>query len=149
MANTIFIQLSKHWNAEPNVPEPSVSFDERDLVLSFRLNHWLYPIFIDGEFGFIRFTDCAMWRMGPENDEGWYLGQCRYSKIAPAWGEFYEVSGDDPLRHARDDWQDRLQSNRGRHFIFYFRDDMFECLAGDWHFEAVPENALASKLSAR
>jgi hypothetical protein len=29
--------------------------------------------------------------LGRTNDEGWYLGQCRFSKVAPTWGEFYHV----------------------------------------------------------
>lgn len=44
--------------------------------------------------GVIRFKNCARYRFGPENDEGWYLGQCRFSGIAPDWGEFYKVNGD-------------------------------------------------------
>jgi hypothetical protein len=29
-----------------------------------------------------------------------------------------------------------------RHFLFYFRDETFECMAADWVFEPTAENAL-------
>jgi hypothetical protein len=44
------------------------------------------------------------YRLGGTNDEGWYVGQCRFSKVAPAWGEFYEVDGDLKLESSSDDW---------------------------------------------
>jgi hypothetical protein len=44
------------------------------------------------------------YRLGNTNDEGWYRGQCRFSKLAPAWGEFYEVEGDPLMDKAPDDW---------------------------------------------
>ena len=69
------------------------------------------------------------------NDEGWYRGQCRFSGIAPAWGEFYEVTGDLKLT-AIDDWRvvDHDQP-AGRHFLFYLRDETFECEADGWRLE--------------
>lgn len=77
-----------------------------------------------------------MWRLGAVNDEGWYTGQCRYSKIAPNWGEFYELLGEDDLRFKPTDWHALAPLISGqRHFIFYFRDETFECIAADWMFE--------------
>ena len=63
------------------------------------------------------------------------MGQCRYAGKAPAWGEFYEILGDDPARDSPDDWRvvgpDRPTL---RHFLFYLRDETFECMANDWRF---------------
>lgn len=76
--------------------------------------------------------------MGDTNDEGWYRGQCRYSRIAPAWGEFYEIEGPDPLRDVPSDWHMLSPIvERTRHFLFYFRDETFECLAADWRFTVI------------
>jgi hypothetical protein len=63
------------------------------------------------------------------NDEGWYLGQCRFSKIAPAWGEFYEVDGDLKLESVPNDWIVVGPESRttAKHFLFYLRDQTFEC----------------------
>ena len=64
------------------------------------------------------------------------MGQCRYSRLAPAWGEFYELSGQDELRLAPNDWQVPAEPGVGDcHFLFYFRDETFECLAADWRFQ--------------
>ena len=129
-----FLRLNEDWGAEPNVPLPEVSGDEGAIYLRFYLNSWLYKA-QEWEMATIGFTDCQKWRLGPVNDEGWYLGQCRYSKIAPAWGEFYEIIGNDDRRDAPDDWS--MAGGAGeRHFLFYFRDETFECLASSWSYEA-------------
>ena len=64
------------------------------------------------------------------------MGQCRFSKVAPAWGEFYEVFGDLRLERCPSDWHEvgRPQPS-GRHFLFYLRDSTFECDADDWSLE--------------
>ncbi|RIV16135.1 hypothetical protein D1623_29645, partial [Klebsiella pneumoniae] len=83
----------------------------------------------------LTFRDCKAWRLGGPNDEGWYLGQCRYAKAAPEWGQFYEVIGDDEVRDLADDWMPATQNGYGsRHFLFYLRDETFECLAERWSF---------------
>lgn len=135
---TSFRKLNENWNAEPNAPEPVVRVEGPDVVLEFALNSWLFPQFGAGQRGHIRFRGARRYRMGSVNDEGWYRGQCRFSSVAPAWGEFYEVSGDLKLRECPDDWIE-IASHRGsasRHFLFYFRDEEFECDAQDWEFRA-------------
>jgi len=85
------------------------------------------------------------YRLGPTNDEGWYLGQCRYSGSAPSWGEFYELNGDDPLLDRPSDWiKTNSSPSSNRHFLFYFRDGTFECIAADWSYDSATQNALAA-----
>ena len=88
------------------------------------------------------------------NDEGWYRGQCRFSRLAPAWGEFYEVRGDLLLDFVPDPEEFRSHGVQleprplrwvtigepgvtSRHFLFYLRDQTFECDATDWSFSVV------------
>jgi hypothetical protein len=139
-----FRKLNDGWNAEPNAPRPVVEVVHADVWLRFALNTFQFRGFTEGDIGILRFVGCARYRLGPTNDEGWYRGQCRYSKVAPAWGEFYEIAGSDPRRDEPRDWiaVDTAAEPVGRHFLFYFRDETFECLAADWHFEPIPENAL-------
>ncbi|MBU3972721.1 MAG: hypothetical protein KKE42_02845, partial [Alphaproteobacteria bacterium] len=86
----------------------------------------------------LTFAGCTRWRLGLTNDHGWFGGQCRYSGIAPAWGEFYEIVDDDPVRDAPDDWRvEGSDKPSGRHFLFYLRDETFECMADDWRFETL------------
>lgn len=141
-----FRKLNEGWNAEPNAPNPRVAISGRDLLLRFLLNPYRFKSFAEDDEGVLRFENCVRYRLGATNDEGWYRGQCRYSKLAPEWGEFYEIVGPDPQLVDPTDW--KLAggvSTSSRHFLFYFRDGTFECVAADWIFEPVPENALIHK----
>lgn len=135
MQTTTFTQLNHGWNAEPNSPGPLVEITSTTLRLSFFLTPFLFEA-CEEEVAQLTFTGVRRWRLGPTNDEGWYRGQCRYGPLVPAWGEFYEIGGDDPLRDQQYDWMETIaRPPGGRHFLFYFRDETFECLADDWVME--------------
>src|SRR6266480_976121 len=106
MMATTFTKLNDAWNAEPNAPNPAIVIEGSDLVLEFLLNDLMFPKYKTAEKGVLRFTDCWRYRLGQTNDEGWYRGQCRFSRLAPKWGEFYEVSGDLRLAECPADWVD-------------------------------------------
>src|SRR5579864_3383402 len=136
-----FKRLNEGWNADPNAPFPKVRISGSRVQLRFLLNPFVYEV-PEGAVGCLTFQSCFAWRLGPTNDEGWYRGQCRYSKIAPAWGEFYELLGQDELRDQPSDWQKPTIPGDGeRHFLFYLRDNTFECFAADWAFERVAPRA--------
>lgn len=135
--STFFNKLNDDWNAEPNAPEPSVRIEASDLVLEFTANSFVFPRFREDQRIRLRFENCRRYRLGPTNDEGWYRGQCRFSSLAPRWGEFYEVTGDLKLGQVRDGWHSLMTSaSPCRHFLFYLRDETFECEADDWQLEA-------------
>jgi hypothetical protein len=117
---------------------PEVRVDGTDVVLAFGMNYMQFTAFHEGDVGVLRFSQCARYRLGPTNDEGWYRGQCRFSKIAPNWGEFYEVIGDRRLSECPDDWV-RIGPDRSgsRHYLFYLRDETFECEAMDWELTVI------------
>lgn len=131
---TKFTQLNHGWNAEPNAPLIDVDVDGTTLTLSFLANPWEFPEFHDGQIIRLRFTDVWRYAIGDINDEGWYRGQCRFSKLVPRWGEFYEVSGDLRLNQFDAEWYvvSKSPPNNLRHFLFYFRDENFECDAASW-----------------
>jgi hypothetical protein len=135
MAILRFLRLSADWNAEPNAPEPLVQRQGSDVRLEFFLNAFAYPAFREGEKGALWFGNVSKFRLGATNDEGWFRGQCRYSKTAPEWGEFYELVGDDPLAEEPTDWQ-ACSGVGQRHFLFYLCDNTFEAFADEWTFEA-------------
>jgi hypothetical protein len=138
MAKPTFVRLNDGWNAEPNAPDPRVVIEAGMISLSFFLNPWAYEA-DEEEVGILSFGDCRSWRLGATNDEGWYSGQCRHSAIAPAWGEFYEIAGPDLLAEQPDDWRPVPIVGTGRrHFLFYLRDETFECFAADWSFRREP-----------
>jgi hypothetical protein len=128
-----FKLLNEDWNAEPNAPNEKVAVSGSTVRLTFFLNPWAYDA---DEKGCLAFEQCSMWRLGSTNDEGWYAGQCRYSKTAPGWGEFYELLGEDDQRFKPADWHELMPlTPEARHFLFYLRDSTFECFATEWRFE--------------
>jgi hypothetical protein len=138
-----FRKLNEGWNAEPNAPEPFVEVSGSDILLRFVLNPFAFPQFAPEDKGVLRFLNFSRYRLGATNDEGWYRGQCRYSSAAPTWGEFYELNGMDARLNEPKDWKAaKRESGASRHFLFYFRDATFECIAADWVLEPVPDNAL-------
>jgi len=125
---TRFKKLNLDWNAEPNAPAPQITRWDLDVVSSFYLNAFIFPKFREGDVGQLRFRNCWRYRLGSTNDEGWYKGQCRFSKIAPKWGEFYEVSGELLIDQGPLDWKEVGPiGNSQNHFLFYFRDETFDC----------------------
>ncbi len=138
--STTFEQLNFGWNAEPNAPEPRAEVVGSGVWLHFLLNPYQFDAFEEGQSATLRFSNCWRYRLGATNDEGWYLGQCRFSKLAPSWGEFYEVRGDLQIAAAPNDWLlIAREPPESRHFLFYLRDGTFECDASDWSVE-LPES---------
>ena len=85
----------------------------------------------------ITFKYCSKYSLNTCNDEGYYCGQYRIKPDELLWGEFYEITGglnkDLPkpvIVHSND-------NKEKRHFIFFFKDETFECLADDYEIEFV------------
>lgn len=138
-----FIQLNEGWNADPNAPEPAVFVSGPDVSVTFSVNAFRFPELSEGTKATLRFKNCHRFRTGPTNDEGWYTGKCRFSRLAPAWGEFYAVSGAPELLLAPSDWvanPNAPHAGPAKHYLFYFKDETFECMADDWQVE-LPANA--------
>jgi chorismate mutase len=139
----VFLQLTEGWNADLNAPNPTLEIVGEDLRLKFDLDAMQFPDFEPGETATLRFESCARYRLGPTNDEGWYRGRCRFSALAPAWGELYLIRGEDPLLDAPDDWQVvRNKRDGDAHFLFYFRENTFECIAQRCIIEEIEGNGL-------
>ena len=72
---------------------------------------------------------------GLNYDEGYFYGQYRTNHNELPWGEFYEIkSGLDkelpnPIEKIQTSNSDR------KHFIFFFKDETFECLASDYYLD--------------
>lgn len=137
---TTFTRLNHGWNAEPNAPEVEVAVTGTEVHLRFLMNPYQFPEYAEEDVGVVTFRGCWRWRHGRTNDEGWWRGQCRFSGIAPAWGEFYEVGGDLQLDSVKapKDWHVIGPPDAGaRHFLFYLRDTTFECDAQAWALRVI------------
>lgn len=132
MNTAVFKKLNDGWNAEPNDPAETIVVHSDLVELSFTLNPWAFEA-VEGSRATLSFSQCARWRLGSPNDEGWYRGQSRFETSTHSWGEFYEVFDAVPSIAEPQDWKflgSELQSTR--HFLFYLRDNTFECYAQDW-----------------
>lgn len=120
---TVFEKLNDGWNAEPNAPDPRVRVSGGVVTLEFFVNAFQFDGFEEDQRGELRFLGCRRYRLGRTNDEGWYRGQCRFSGIAPEWGEFYEVTGDLRLEECPDDWKytDTTATQQSLHRIIRMR----------------------------
>lgn len=135
---TIFEWLNDDWGAEVGTPEVKVEITGDNLNLSFYANHFIYKNYKENDRIVLTFKGVKKYRLGSTNDEGWYRGQCRFSSIAPQWGEFYEIFGDTLMEKSPHDWIDLNFGKGSRHFLFYFHDNTFECQAETVEFEHKP-----------
>lgn len=122
------------------MPEAQVFVEGDALVLRLRLNTQLYERFAEDSEAQLRFRQCERYHLAGTNDEGWYRGQCRFGRSAPAWGEFYRLDGDSEQLLATDKWivLSPQPNPAARHFLFYLRDSTFECVAEAWTLELLP-----------
>lgn len=141
-----FIKHNINWDAEPNAPMPNVDVcDQHSKIrLSFYLNAFIHKDVNEEDIGIIEFEDCYKYRIGPTNDEGFYNGKCRFSKTGVKWGNFYQVNDSD--------WEDNFpndeiilnkslkDSESLNHYLFYFRDETFECISKSFNFTIIRES---------
>lgn len=137
-----FTKLNDNWNADPNAPYPTIEISDSDAIVSFHLNTIAFPQFIEGvDIGRLVFYNCLQYTLHPLNDEGFYVfGQSRYKQFGVEWGEFYLVE--------ESDWQEsfpnpiiinnEIDPKICKHYLFYFRDETFECIAESYEFSINP-----------
>lgn len=132
-----FEHLNADWNAEPNAPEVEIAIAGNDIVLRFFLNPFAYGRFHAGDRATLTFHDCLKYRYGAPNEEGFYVfGASRYKPFGVKWGEFYRVRGAD----WKSDFPDAVLVSEQpldalSHYLFYFRDEAFECVAKSYDLE--------------
>lgn len=129
-----FNHLNATWNAHPNDASLKVEQNGQTLQAHMRPNPYIYREYENIPAITICFEDCKRYRVTSVNDHGWYAGQCRFSGLAPSWGEFYEIFGD-----TRDDMDPTpwitMEGSGMRHFHFYLRDQTLEVKAQGWSLE--------------
>ncbi|GAL63185.1 hypothetical protein JCM19300_1207 [Algibacter lectus] len=139
-----YIQISNDWNADPVSPEIELKVDGIHLIMDIYLNHFRFDKYQAGDKVKIRFKNCSEYSLNTCNDEGYFYGQYRTNHNELPWGEFYEIkSGLDkelpnPIEKIQTSNSDR------KHFIFFFKDETFECLASDYYLDFYNEKVLDS-----
>lgn len=138
MKKITFERLNVDWNAEPNAPNVKIDVHKHDVVLEFYLNPFEYDNFSEGDKAKIAFRNCFQYRFGFPSDEGFYIyNQSRFKKYGVNWGEFYLVHNSD----WKEDFPNPLvvggQGENMKHYLFYFKDDTFECIAEKYDIEFI------------
>jgi len=130
-----FVKISDKWNADPVSPEIDLKINGQDIVMEFFLNYFAFDNYSEGDKAKITFKNCSKYSLNTCNDEGYYYGQYRINYNELPWGEFYEIKGGlnrnfpKPVVEVSNDLKNK------RHFLFFFKDETFECLADDYKIE--------------
>ena len=132
-----FEQINKEWNAEPNAPEVEISVVGNDVSVEFFLNAFLFETYNEGDKAILTFRDCLQYRYGSPNEEGFYIhNQSRYKQFGVKWGEFYVILDSDWKSNFPNPIEVSSQPlDELKHFLFYFRDGTFECIAKSYEFK--------------
>ena len=124
-------KLNTDWNADRNVPIPKIKVLNNDVLIEFRLN----PNMKHADKGLLTFFNCYAYRLDTTNDEGYFMGQFRFKQEQLPWGEFYELSNTKWEDSPEDKVMGNPQNKNLKQFIFFFKDDTFECLAERFEFK--------------
>jgi len=130
-----YIHISNDWNADPVEPKIVLEVDGSNLIMDIYLNHYVFEEFEEGDKVKIEFSNCSKYSLNKCNDEGYYYGQYRTNPNELPWGEFYEIKNG-----VNTDFPEPIISIASnikgeRHFIFFFKDETFECLAKNYNLE--------------
>ena len=129
-------KINTDWNAEPNAPDVKLTVDNTTVKLDFYLNCFNFDRFKADEKGTLVFNKVHKFSFNSMNDEGYFMGKYRYKQTELPWGEFYQLDTD---------WQNDFHENviillpnadneNLKHFIFFLRDNTFECVAESFQF---------------
>lgn len=130
-------KLNKNWNAEANAPDLKISSNENEIELSFLLNSAVFEHIDTDEIGRLVFCNVYAYKIDSTSDEEYSRGQFRFKKDQLPWGEFYELFDSKWDNDFPDDKivLNELKTKKEiRHFIFFLRNNIVECLATDYQF---------------
>ena len=130
-----FDKITNNWNADPNDPQVNIKLEKDSLLLTFGLNYFQYNNFKAENKLQITFKNCSKYSLNNCNDECYYNLQYRISPYDLPWGEFYEI-----ISGISRDFPEAINIYKNnnlnlRHFIFFFKDNTFECLAEEYHLK--------------
>lgn len=129
-------KLNIDWNAEPNAPEPKLTVNGSQVSLRFYLNSFVFDQTEEDEEGELTFFNCHIYSFNSCNDEGYQQGQYRYSNEQLPWGEFYllQTNWKDEFPAGCTVLSEVVEESKMKHFIFFLRDNTFECVAEGYEF---------------
>jgi hypothetical protein len=96
----------------------------------------LYDHIAEDQKGEFNIYNCHKYSFNSCNNEGYYRGQYRYKYTELPWGEFYKLQTNwkTDFHHESIILNNKVKDDKMNHFIFFFRDSTFECVAEDFEF---------------
>ncbi len=137
-----YVQITIDWNADPVSPDVKLSVDGSDLLLTIFLNYYAFDNFKEGDKVKIIFQNCSEYSFNTCNDEGYYYSQYRTNPNELPWGEFYEIKSGLNRNFPKPITKLTSDSTSNRHFIFFFKDETFECLAENYKLIALTSKSV-------
>lgn len=133
-----YTKINEGWNADPNSPDVELRVDNEGLMLEFYLNAFQFNEFKEGDKALVTFKGCHKFSFNAKNDESYHKGQYRYKHSELPWGEFYILDTDWETDFPQD--HEVLYTLNGtekdlKHYIFFFKDNTFECVAQSFTLE--------------
>ncbi|RKN80274.1 hypothetical protein [Ulvibacterium marinum] len=133
----IYIKLNLEYDAEPNAPSPEISINDSTLNLKFLLNPFLWDNVEDDEQAELLFYNAIKYRLGGPGSDN-FKDYRYYDEGIDNYG-FYQIK--------RSDWKKDFpidekiisknpigKKDNFKHYVFFFRDNTFECVAEDFKF---------------
>ncbi|EPR71293.1 hypothetical protein [Cyclobacterium qasimii] len=142
-----YFQITSDWNADPVSPEVQLEINGDHLIMEILVNHLVFDDFEEGDKAKIIFQYCSIYSLNHCNDEGYYYGQYRTNPNELPWGEFYEIKRGldrkfpDPITIVNKETEGK------RHYVFFFKDETFECLADDFALELLDKQGNRKRLN--
>ena len=126
-----FIKQNIDWNADPNAPQVKLNVKDNSVSIEFYANYFVYNQFKEGDKLQLTFINCHKYSFNSMNDEGYYMDQYRYSNKELPWGEFYILNTDWKIDFPSDYYliSGVVDERNLKHYIFFFKDNTFECVA--------------------
>jgi hypothetical protein len=132
-----YTKFTIDWNADPNSPGVELVIDGTSVIIDFFVNYFIYDNFNEGDKAKITFSNCHKYCFNSMNDEGYFMGQYRYKYTDLPWGEFYKLNTDwetdFPLEQII--LNETVDKRKLHHYIFFFKDNTFECVAENYQLE--------------
>lgn len=130
-------KLNTNWNAAPDAAAPEFLLKDGSLKLTFSLDSAAFGHIDKGNRGILEFYEVYMYRSGPVNDEAYFRERFQYTNCQLPSGEFYELKDSDWETNFPADKiivNDTVDRTDLSHFIFFFNDQLVQCIAGDYKF---------------
>ncbi|MBL7869463.1 MAG: hypothetical protein JNM71_15715 [Flavobacterium lindanitolerans] len=149
MNTPIFKKLNNDFDADPNAPDPKISLLGNHVVLSFSLNSFLWDNVSEGETGTLTFLNCLQYRLGKPDSDSYH--RYRYYQSDVEYFDFYLVENSTWIKDFPIDKKIHNSSilnefrSKLKHFVFFFRDNTFECVATGYSFGRVFIDASGKK----